>query len=680
METSTTLCQYCAAIPFEKLANGRHVDTTRFSLGAPSRVEKSAEECTFCRLVMDFALSGLRYTHRLSWKSRPEVVLFWRTDRVHHPGGCAGFQLISSFDKFLTFISTPGKLPEHSFHHAHAVSGQVDIPRISKWIKSCNDNHKECRPPLSSTAAFQDIFPGLEVLRLIDVEENCLVERQAHVAYLALSYVWGSVANFRLTRINRSELMRPGTVAKFWNRFPYSIRDAIDLTRKLGVRYLWVDSICLIQNDSDDLKRGVNVMDQIYENAWLTVIAAHGHDANAGLPGLQPGTRQTKPSPQSEVRPGITLGQISSSSYLLEQTIYQTRAWTFQEHTLSRRVLYFFPDQVIFTCCENECREICNDDTRDQWASGRPMRSPLLASTLASWHTPARFYSRILTQYTAKSLTNSGDILWAFEGIMRRFSQMMGYRMMQGVPIGSLDFFIVFFGFGNRIRRPGFPSYSWAGWLGTKAIAYRDETKLNIWLIDRTWIIWYQRGPDGAVSPVWDPAANPLFLIDDPKFEGYRERCPFTSPIAGIDTSRTRPSAAVPAMRPVPSYPLLQFWTFVVFLKIEEVDVFYADGILVGKDGVHYGPVHLDGFEETTLFDSKSPLEFLVLSEADTDLDSLRRFAPVIGRPDIWNYYNVMLIEWNQGIAERRGMGQMLKEGVHQSFEPGPVWKEIILG
>lgn len=155
-----------------------------------------------------------------------------------------------------------------------------------------------------------------------------MVEKQAHVPYLALSYVWGSVANFRLTRMNRSELMRPGIVTKVWHHLPRSIQDVIVLTRKLKVRHLWLDSICLIQNDTEDLERGVNVMDRIYEQAWLTIIAAHGHDTSAGFPGLRPGTRQTKVSAQYEVGPGITLGQMSSPVMLVDEAVYRTRACT----------------------------------------------------------------------------------------------------------------------------------------------------------------------------------------------------------------------------------------------------------------------------------------------------------------------------------------------------------------
>lgn len=198
-----------------------------------------------------------------------------------------------------------------------------------------------------------------------------------------------------------------------------------------------------------------------------------------------------------------------------------------QEHILPRRTLYFFTDQAMFTCCESQCLEVCNDDLNLR-ASKHPFVSPLRVSTATTLLNPLDSCSTMVCNYTQRALTNSGDILRAFEGIMRKFSQEMGYRIMQGVPIGAFDFFILFRGC-NLLRRLGFLSYSWAGWTGSM-LPFISSENVNAWLRERTWIIWYKRGLDGVVSLVWDPAANPLFSINDPKFEGYRERYPFTRP------------------------------------------------------------------------------------------------------------------------------------------------------
>ncbi|RSL68869.1 hypothetical protein CEP53_002407 [Fusarium sp. AF-6] len=122
--------------------------------------------------------------------------------------------------------------------------------------------------------------------------------------------------------------VRRRSLIKVSDRLPATIRDAIAVVQRLGCRYLWVDALCLVQNDTYDLDQGVKTMDLIYERAWLTIVAACGHDANARLPGAQYGTR--KPSTNTcNVMPGITLGVVVGLDDLLGRSMYDTRGWTY---------------------------------------------------------------------------------------------------------------------------------------------------------------------------------------------------------------------------------------------------------------------------------------------------------------------------------------------------------------
>jgi len=174
---------------------------------------------------------------------------------------------------------------------------------------------------------FERAFPGLRVLRFIDVKRDRLVEMQNICQYVALSYVWGNVPNFRLTKANRRELLISGAIKTVWKMLPRTIKDAVELTRKLGLRYLWVDALCLLQNDREDLELGVAVMDQVYEQSWLTIIAACGHDANAGLPGVRDGSRRES-NLTVEVKRGIWLGVHTGLDLLFKHSVHNSRAWT----------------------------------------------------------------------------------------------------------------------------------------------------------------------------------------------------------------------------------------------------------------------------------------------------------------------------------------------------------------
>ena len=339
---------------------------------------------------------------------------------------------------------------------------------------------------------------------------------------------------------------------------------------------------------------------------------------------------------------------------------------------LSRRKLYFFEDEVTFWCRRCEYLETCRDDSEAKMRTSND--SSLLWYSL-EMESPLVDYVTILFNYTARTLTNQSDVLRAMAGIIRRISSKFRYRMLEGLPTGAFDYFILFS--GTRIRRRrGFPSYSWAGWIGQIDINAKTTPDHNVWLRDQTWIIWYKRSPRGVLNLVWDPEANPSFPVSDMDFEGYRQRTRFQCPIPGSNTSRIVPPEEPPALVNTPSYTLLQFYTMAVFLKLGDLDVFNPQAELVGKDGKSYGRVFLDGFEETTFFESEHPLEVILLSES-YGFHRLRGFD----RDEVlWSFYTVMVLEWDHGLAERRGIGLLRKEAIHQSYLPGPLWKQIVLG
>lgn len=97
------------------------------------------------------------------------------------------------------------------------------------------------------------------------------------------------------------------------------------LVKLLGLRYVWVDLLCLVQDDPEDLRRGTAVMDNVFERSWLTVIAACGNHANCGLPAVT-GTR----APQHAMRiiDKTRLGLYTPLDWALVATVYQTRGWT----------------------------------------------------------------------------------------------------------------------------------------------------------------------------------------------------------------------------------------------------------------------------------------------------------------------------------------------------------------
>ncbi|KAF4501783.1 hypothetical protein FAGAP_2030 [Fusarium agapanthi] len=235
----------------------------------------------------------------------------------------------------------------------------VDTYRILRWISSCEQLHLSiCAMP--TNLPFAEANTGLHVIRFIDTEDYCIVEMEALEKYIALSY-----------------------------------------------------------NDIEDLELGVNVMDHIYERAWLTVVAACGQDANARLPGVRKGTRDGSFN-TFEIVSGIEMGIVPALDGLLERSVYNSRAWTFQEQVLSRRGLYFIDNKVFYRCRAGEHAEHFVDDL------SKTCMSPYLVSQLplaVRMTEPVFDLWAMFFYYTKRVLTNQNDISRAMAGIIRRFAE-----------------------------------------------------------------------------------------------------------------------------------------------------------------------------------------------------------------------------------------------------------------
>ncbi|KAF5599432.1 hypothetical protein FPANT_3409 [Fusarium pseudoanthophilum] len=655
----------------ERVQNG-----PRWSLGNGDWIKNSS--CPLCRLAISHLIPGLTdasfpFEIKLRWKLGPVGRQALVAD-LAQTGTCIGFssgmETLDHPDPTSRFFLEPWTGPV------------VETPRISRWISACEQLHRsKCAMPTS--IPFAEAYPGLRVLRLIDIEDNCIVESTSLEKYIALSYVWGGASNFRLTKANRTALLMPGSLREVFAMLPNTINDAIDLASLLGCRYLWVDALCLLQNDTEDLELGVNVMDLVYERAWLTVVAACGHDANARLPGIQGGTRDGSHN-TFEIAPRVEMGIVTGLDALLERSVYHTRAWTFQEQVLSHRVLYFIGNKVFYRCHAAEHAEHLVDNLSQ--TSLEASVEPTLPFPVLSMH-PMSMLRNMLRHYTKRVLTNQNDTSRAVAGIIRRIAELMKCTFFQGLPTAMLDLFITFRPWSTFLyRRSAFPSYSWTGWRGSISFDGPGDIDLNEWLRDRTWIIWYERKPSGITSLVWDPDANPSFPLKNMEYVGYRQRCPFSDGRyvpRQLGTSRTMPTEQISFSREVPSYPILQFWTLSLFYRIFDIDVFKGTGFLEDTNCKRCGFVFLDGFEETGFFESHGSFEIILLSEAHLN--------PFIGYPWVewhdpyalaegqWKYYNIMILEWHGGIAERRGFGLLHQGAVEFSLAPGPSWKEIFL-
>ncbi|KAI0521565.1 heterokaryon incompatibility protein-domain-containing protein [Xylaria bambusicola] len=230
-----------------------------------------------------------------------------------------------------------------------------DTTVLRGWLTRCDDQHTgEC---VGKTVEIENLPAGF---RVIDTHEDKIVEPNSSFRYVALSYMWpvGPDNNLRLEKCNIDTLEAPGSLRQV--QLPNIISDAIALCRNMGERYLWIDRLCIIQDDEISKPNQINAMDQIYRLASFTIIGALNTRDDIGLPGCAGRPRHASAwsshyEPEVELQ-GLRCGITADKA--INTTLWNRRGWTFQERLLSRRCLYITHDQVIYKCCEDEAMEM----------------------------------------------------------------------------------------------------------------------------------------------------------------------------------------------------------------------------------------------------------------------------------------------------------------------------------
>lgn len=183
------------------------------------------------------------------------------------------------YDDAMVFLLERDRYPSHlrSPHPAPDIMANIDVKTMKQWLLGCEDSHDCCT---SVFAKRSDI-----VLYFIDVfEERVTLRRAVDTRYAALSYVWGNSHVSKLTSQNISFLEQSGSLSITSREvtIPRSIRDAMRLAAGLGIRFLWVDCLCILQDDPG-IGQYLAQMHVVYSEAYVTLIAAEGSNADSGI-------------------------------------------------------------------------------------------------------------------------------------------------------------------------------------------------------------------------------------------------------------------------------------------------------------------------------------------------------------------------------------------------------------
>jgi hypothetical protein len=371
-----------------------------------------------------------------------------------------------------------------------------DASVVNYWRDICEEEHglhpnSPCREPAERvTGPFGILLPGYLVLRVIDVRQRCIVDLKPNLQgfqprYYALSYVWGGYPFLTLNTANEVNLRKEGSLSQ--EMLPDTIADAMTVVTEMNGNYLWVDSLCILQDDDADKKRFISHMGTIYRQADMTIIGLCGDDAYAGLPGVRkyrPRMRQQEMKIKGTSVLPVMMLTGWAEAYKLGETRWTTRGWTHQETLLSRRRLVFGREQVHFVCGESIFSEdVIGPDFSpfiDTIARLQLFDSTLSALASIGNSSGQKRFQNLLTAFTRKQLSQRNDRLNAFMGILEEVEKVSG-QFFQGIPLSCFsnailwDRDFLWSGFSevnegscqeeSGLRIPGLPSWSWVGWM-----------------------------------------------------------------------------------------------------------------------------------------------------------------------------------------------------------------------
>ena len=387
------------------------------------------------------------------------------------------------------------------------------------WIDEClGSSHRHCKSPKSPLLPRRVVDVGVRdgVIRLLETNG-------ARGKYLCLSHCWGAQQIITTTKASKAAHEHEITLESL----PQTFRDAVLFTRRFGIDYIWIDSLCIVQDDGDDWKTESAKMEAVYRNAHLTLAATSSSSGAAGF---------YRPTPDYEVSGTSESGQ-SYSLFFREKIDHHienignppdfshqaddreiagrptsarhpllTRAWVFQERLLSTRVLHFGPYELFFECrtgMQCECDGIGYADSSETVAM--PATKPLYDDTLGnhSLHRKvgdrlgyrddwaARLWRTMASSYTALGITHPRDRLPAIGGLAKSMRALRASDYLAGLWRDSLADDLLWTVNANPVgARPSprsAPTWSWAS--VAAPVLYHDEILFwhpDVWVLENS--------------------------------------------------------------------------------------------------------------------------------------------------------------------------------------------------
>ena len=305
---------------------------------------------------------------------------------------------------------------------------------VTQLLDECINIHSRCRAPQTTFLPTRI----LDVGSIFDGTIFLLISEDRKARYAALSYCWGGQQEV-VTKEDTWEAMTQGISLSV---LPKTIQDAVTVTRRLGLRYLWVNALCIKQDSEEDWASESSKMADIYGNATVTIAAASGSNCSAGcFIKASSNTDHTMDTIRLPL-PDLSIGTISLSvqniCYTLDDALNK-RAWALQERLLSPRLLIYSSGCVSWQCqTKVEPYGIGSARLPDLFFEETPVNSHEMWQwnrQVANHRSQALeyFWVRITLDYSRRAITYYHDRLPALSGLARRFRDVTGDVYLAGL-------------------------------------------------------------------------------------------------------------------------------------------------------------------------------------------------------------------------------------------------------
>ncbi|KAK0709351.1 heterokaryon incompatibility protein-domain-containing protein [Lasiosphaeria miniovina] len=377
--------------------------------------------------------------------------------------GIEGFQKtgVSKINQVQFYLEpTPGDSIMSSQILGSSTDSKQTLSQARSWIEDCSAHHDNCK----AAAPNRDWYPT----RLLDLDQQESPEQNIRLIetnqtppsghYMTLTHCWGSVKQLSLNRDTYSELTAGYHVASL----PQLYRDAVYVCKALDIRYLWIDPLCIIQDqlDAEDWKHEASTMHEVYSNAFCNISATVAKDCSESIfnsrdpDTLVPRTIELPISDEEDESLKIQSFIIYDPQLWTSQVskeLVNTRGWVLQERFLSPRILHFGQQQVFWECFEKDAAEahpsVLPDSLTKLLGARFKILNPKAALPDSSMNYTAFDYnsilslvwSRIVDLYSECKLTYPGDKLIAISGLAKRISTVLQDEYVAGMWRRNLE-------------------------------------------------------------------------------------------------------------------------------------------------------------------------------------------------------------------------------------------------